>query len=54
LLFLPFFGHSEFLICHSSLWHFVLPPNFPSIFEGSHPVVYGQLFIVLVPSLHNK
>ena len=23
------------------------------IFEGSHPVVYGQLFIVLVPSLHN-
>jgi len=22
-------------------------------FEGSHPVVCGQLFIVLVPSLHN-
>ena len=22
-------------------------------FEGSHPVVYGQLFIVLAPSLHN-
>ena len=21
--------------------------------EGSHPVVYGQLFTVLVPSLHN-
>jgi hypothetical protein len=24
-----------------------------SKFEGSHPVVYGQLFIVLVPSLRN-
>jgi len=22
-------------------------------FGGSHPVVYGQLFIVVVPSLHN-
>jgi len=22
-------------------------------FEGSHPIVYCQLFIILVPSIHN-
>jgi len=24
------------------------------IFEGGHPVVFRQLFIILVPSIHNK
>ena len=27
--------------------------NARSFYEGSHPAVYGQLFIVSVPSSHN-
>ena len=32
---------------------FVFCTNENVKFEGSHPVVYGQLFTILVPSLHN-
>ena len=30
-----------------------IPVAYVSVFEGNYPVVYGQIFIVSVPSLHN-